>query len=150
MAGVVYENDHFRVEVLPGDKVVLLLRSARPFVSAQDADASCIPVLRALDSLDRPTRGLLIDTRRAPLRNDPEYESWFAHHRRAMPLGFRRVAVLVQTETGMLQLRRLRDVDQATIGSFTDMGEALVFLSGLGPVPRPSQTMARVKPPPKE
>ncbi|MBC8067754.1 MAG: hypothetical protein IAG13_05415 [Deltaproteobacteria bacterium] len=65
------------------------------------------PVQEELDRLGRGSHGLLIDSRDAPRRNDPAYESWFAKHRVKMIIGFPRVAVLVKSMAGLLQTQRL-------------------------------------------
>ncbi len=148
-----YENDYYRVEMLPGHRIILVIRKSRAFDSAASVNLACEPVQVTLDRLDRPSHALLVDTRLAPLRNDPEYEARWAEHRRAMVMGFRRVAILAATEAGRLQTKRLIVEDGIAPQAFSDMREAISFLEGgegasLPPPSRPSQSaMARVRVP---
>ena len=104
---LLHDGRHYRVEILPGAKTVLLVRSPYPFVSPDDVDAGCTPVQLILDKLGRSGYNVLVDTRHATANNDPVYESWFEAHRKRMVQGFRRAAIVIRTAVGGLQTRRL-------------------------------------------
>jgi hypothetical protein len=53
-----------------------------------------------------PDLALLIDARDAPARNDAEFEETFARARRPILAQFGRVAVLVRSAVGKLQVTR--------------------------------------------
>lgn len=90
----------------------------------------CRPMLAALDALGRPRHFLLFDSRQAIGRNDPEYESWFAPHRRDLVRDFPKAAVLVSTSAGRLHSQRLINADSAAerFRVFDDYVLALAFL----------------------
>ncbi len=125
------QNDYYRVERLPLVPVVKVARSAVPFETVDDVERGCAPVQRALDLEGREKVGLLIDTREALGRNDPKSEQIFAKHRKLMVLGFRRVAILVSTPTGLLHTKRLLTTDQTHTHTqvFMDEREALTYLT---------------------
>jgi hypothetical protein len=148
-----FANSHFRVTVLrkavvEGDSesitasrrsnvvasergIVAVTRLARPFISPEDALFGCCPMLTALDALGRAHHHLLFDSRYAVPCNNPEYESWFAPHRRDLVRGFHRAAVLVKTSAGVLQSRRLlrADTEDPLVRVFDNYEAALTFLS---------------------
>jgi hypothetical protein len=51
--------------------------------------------------------GLVVDVRRAPLRNDGAFEDAMARLRAGLTRHFRRTAVLLESNTGELQVSRL-------------------------------------------
>ncbi len=127
------DNAYLYVDELPGLPVVRVRRSEQAFPSVAEAVASFSAVNRELERLDRPAYGLLIDTRAASGRNDAEFEQAFAPLRAAMQRGFARVAVLVRSVTGTLQVQRHAREDGLEVRSFTDQGAALAWLvAGLG------------------
>jgi hypothetical protein len=109
--------------------VVLLARSIVPFSSAQDIDASLAPVHRTFATIDRARHALLVDMRKAPLRNDPAYENAMAEHRRRIVAGFRACALLVNTTLGKLQLQRLSRLDGIEWAAFDDETRAIEHLT---------------------
>lgn len=148
VSSVVLQSAYYRVEVLPGDRIVCVVRLPRAFESAEAVEEACAPVQSALDRLGRERHSLLIDVRDAPLRNEPEYERWFADHRRRMPLGFRRAAVLVRTMAGKLQTNRLIENDKSGPVAFQDLREAVSYLEGgAEPPSRPTSHPPRLKGP---
>ena len=64
------------------------------------------PMFRALESVDRATHRLLIDSRAAPGQNDPEFEKVFNRYRTRLLVDWQRSAVVVNTIPGQLQLQR--------------------------------------------
>jgi hypothetical protein len=126
-SGIVYESSYYRVEVVAIHKVVKVTRLARPFESREALNAACEPVQETLDAVGRRTHFLLIDTRMAIGKNDPEYELWFESHRRRMLRGFRRAALIAKTAIGKLHCDRLLAGERPT-PVFLDEEQALHFL----------------------
>jgi hypothetical protein len=85
---------------------------------------------RALDQLGRERHTLLVDMRRAPLNNDPAFERAAKRARAILVRGFPRVAVLVQTAVGALQVKRHVRSDGLSIPVLGDEAQALDFLLG--------------------
>ncbi|XYH99549.1 hypothetical protein ACMHYB_07245 [Sorangium sp. So ce1128] len=102
----VLRNAHFVVTVDHMTKFVRVTRSAEPFDSIEQIEQKCLEITAALALLDRRTMSLFLDIRAAPGRNDPRFEEATLRLRTDAVRGFARVAVLVQTSAGALQVRR--------------------------------------------
>jgi hypothetical protein len=129
--GVVHESPYYRVELLAIAKVVRITRLALPFDSRATVNLACEPVQAALDGVGRRSHRLLIDTRQAIGKNDPDYEEWFQSHRRRMLLGFPRVAFLVRMAIGQLHVERLLAAEklEPTPRVFLDEALAMRYLA---------------------
>ena len=127
---MLFENGYFEVDLLKSDAIVAVTRTAKSFESLPDAHRACEPMIATLDALGRASHYLLLDSREAVGKNDPEYELWFARFRKELVAGFPRTAVVVRTVAGQLQSRRLLRADNAeeNAGIFVDIGAALEFL----------------------
>ncbi len=129
-----YDSQYWSVRTINGGAIIEVTRHRVPFESARHVDEVTQPVQDVLDRLGRAEHHLLIDSRAAPSRNDPAYESWFAHHRTQMVVGFPRIAVVLRSMAGVLQTSRLAQDDAVLarhaerIRVFTDEAEALAFL----------------------
>jgi len=104
---LIHEGWLAKVSVDEGKKAVWLERSA---LGAKDASA----VLKELDAIRQallglPTNkmGLVVDTREALGRNDPEFEKKIFPAFHTFTQRFARVAVLVKSSTGRMQMSRL-------------------------------------------
>ena len=73
--------------------------------------------------------GILIDTRETVGRNDPAFEKEALAVREFMLEHFARVAVLVRSTAGEMQVARLQDRKQR-MSVFREPGEALAFAAG--------------------
>ncbi|HRI66743.1 MAG TPA: hypothetical protein PK156_21000 [Polyangium sp.] len=71
---------------------------------------------------------LLIDARRSPARNDAVFESEFDRLRKHFLRDWQKVASIVQSAIGVLQVARHMRKDELPIGVFTDVSEALAYL----------------------
>jgi hypothetical protein len=67
--------------------------------------------------------------RRAPLNNDPSFEQAAVRARAVLVRGFPRVAVLVQTAVGSLQVKRHIRQDGLTIAVLSDDADAVAYLT---------------------
>lgn len=118
-------------EVYRRGNVVHVVRTDRAFRSAREIDRAHGDVARVLEPLPRAELGILVDLRMAPARNDPEFEKAVAEHRRRIPAGFARRAVVVQTEVGKLHVQRhARQDGDPGLAIFTDPLLALELVRG--------------------
>jgi hypothetical protein len=146
---VLYDARHYRLELRPDGRTLILVRTPHPFVSQEDVEAGCTPVQLLLDQIGRGRHKLLLDTRDAIANNDPVFESWFAAHRRRMVMGFRRTALVVKTAVGGLQNRRLVQHDGTPVAIFSSLDAAFGYLDDESiPPPAPGGTVRPSRPPP--
>jgi hypothetical protein len=123
------ENAYFRLSAEDAIGVARLVRTATPFPSGDSLRLAALEVERAASSLP-PRSGLLIDARDAPARNDAEFEAQFVRARRPILALFARVAVLVRSAVGKLQVARYgREDGVARQLVFDDEVAALEFLA---------------------
>jgi hypothetical protein len=121
-------NAYFRLTEDDTAGVYRLVRTATPFPSARALRTTAAEVERVASTLPRGS-GLLIDAREAPARNDQEFEEEFKLARRPILANFRRVAVLVRTAVGRLQVNRYaREDGVAAQAVFGEEADALAFL----------------------
>lgn len=109
--------------------VARVTRSAQRSKSVEEVAAAFDQAIRVLDTLERGRLRLLIDLRAAPGRNDAEFERAMAARRSRLMRAFVRVAILVQTPVGELQVGRITREDGANAQVFSDEVNALVWLS---------------------
>lgn len=86
--------------------VVRLIRTDVAFRSLEDLDASVAEIANVLDSMGRANMALLVDLREGPMRTDTAFEHAMAEHRPRILAGITRIAVLVSTPLGAMQLAR--------------------------------------------
>lgn len=107
-----------------------VVRTAEPFTDVAQVTEAYTGLVEALEALRGPRRGLVIDLRTAPGRNDPAFERAIAPLRRRMFLSHPRRALVVKTATGRLQVKRHAQQDGVEVGVFTDEDAALAYLRG--------------------
>jgi hypothetical protein len=130
---VLRELLHTQHSLIVADEESRIVRRARTglrFPTLDDVSADYDAVVAALDAVDRSAYAMLVDLRTAPPRNDEGYEAIALRYNARLYRGFRRVAVLVQTAAGRLQVRRFLDVTRADAAVFTEEREARAFLAG--------------------
>jgi hypothetical protein len=123
-------SPYFAVNELPGIPVLRIVRSPRAFPSLEDLSEAWDDLNRALDGIDRGRFSLLMDIRLVTGRNDPNFEQTFARHRREVERGFSKVAVLVSTPAGVLQVHRHAIQDGVPMKAFMDPPKAIDWLLG--------------------
>ena len=123
-------TQHYVLELDTRRRVLRLTRTREPFESNEALDATFVALIKALDPLPRRQHSLLIDQRQGPHRNDPEFEQALRPHRVTLVNGFRRVAVLVQTAVGMLQVQRHLRADNLVARVFDDEHAAKEYVEG--------------------
>lgn len=87
------------------------------------------PIETALAAIDRGRHALLIDSRRPVERSDAGFEQAFWPYRARLWNGWRRVAVLMQTEDGKEQAERYLREDGTSARVFHDFQAALDWLA---------------------
>lgn len=123
-----YKSDYFVLTVDDERKIVHCVRSDRRFAATADFERACKDMLQALSTVDRRQYVMLVDVRLAPPRNDPAFEQVVERYHPRLYKGFRRVAVLVKTEAGRLQLTRLLRVILRHGRTFIDEQAAIAYL----------------------
>ena len=126
----VFRNDYYTLLVDERLCLVRLVRSEKPFASVPEFEACFAQLLPAMAALENPRHVILSDVRAVPGRNDPEFEAATARLLPRWLSGFRKVAVLVQSTVGMLQLQRYTRKDGVVRRVSTDEAELLAYLLG--------------------
>jgi len=109
-------------------RFVFLLRSAFSFGSVEELTACFDRMIRALATVDRTRFVLLVDVRLGPSRTDPDFERAFAVKRRALVAGFAKVAIVVKSLGGRVQVQRHAQADKVGMRDFDKPELALAFL----------------------
>ena len=119
-------NEHLEIGADPDRQIVLLVRKRTSMVSAVEIER----MLRSASlTLGEPSGwSILFDTRLAVGRGGPEFEAEAARLREYMLGDYRRVAVLVRSAIGEMQVKRLLDSKQR-MQVFRELDDALAFLT---------------------
>jgi sulfite reductase (NADPH) flavoprotein alpha-component len=95
-----FMEEHFK------ERVVVLCRTPIPFESLSVLVKENEAVL-ALIRQEHSSYGVIVDMRQAPARNDPAFEGAMRHLRETLTMRFARLAVLIESAAGVLQVNRL-------------------------------------------
>lgn len=122
-------SSYFDVSSLPEPQVVKIVRTSEPFPRGSSTlDPMFAEAHSVADSVDRSRWGLLLDLRNTVGRNDPDFEKLIAPHRAKLEHGFRKVAVVVRSQVGRLQVERHARDDGVNLRVFLEEDEALAWL----------------------
>lgn len=124
----IFENQHWALLRVRPQLILIVRRTGVPYESAEEVKSSFAELEEALSEYNRKHFGLLVDLRSAPQRNDPEYEKVASGEPAALAKDFARVAVLVRTAAGKLQVGRHIRTSGAKMQLFNDEAEALEYL----------------------
>jgi hypothetical protein len=127
MAREIFANDYFRLIADDRARLLWLVRTSAVFPSAASIERTFQDITEAVTAIP-PEWSLLIDTREGPLRNDPEFESLLARARTSIVARFDRVAVLVKSAIGLLQVARYAREDKKSPRVFDDEEAAIASL----------------------
>jgi hypothetical protein len=116
------------ISVLHGGRVVCVRRTGRKFENAEELGFERRRLVEQLNVIGRRGRALLIDSRQAPHSTESLLDEEFRRYRREVMLGFDRVAALVRTKVGMLQVNRLCAGQASAFGVFDDEATAIASL----------------------
>lgn len=123
---------HTRYWLMELDRVhniVFFRRSAEPLRDLPDLVSENERIIEKIRETQR-CRGAVVDTREAPQRNDPEFEDAMRRMRNQVCGSYARVAVLLVTAVGVLQVSRLgRDDDAPTLVTQSEAA-AIQFATG--------------------
>lgn len=123
-----YADKYMTLKVDDLRQVASLTRSNAAYASIDELVSSCRALADALGNHGSLVHGLLFDVRLAPLRNDEEFDRVSKRELDGVLLRFRKVAVLVATATGKLQIHRIkREHGLTIIEAFDDEPKAMTF-----------------------
>lgn len=111
------------------ERVVILRRTPTPVDSIEKLIASNESII-ALMQLKHRQFGIIVDMRQAPQRNDADFENAMLKLRVAVATNFMRVAVLLESATGVLQVNRIGRNDGAETFATLNEFAALRFAKG--------------------
>jgi len=132
-----------RVDLLHDGRVIRVQRSERPYPGAAELNQERLLLGEALDRLGRAGRGLLIDSRVAPSSTDERLKEEFRRFRVDVSRGFDRVAALVRTKVGILQVNRLVADAISNVQAFDSEAAAIAYLLG---TPAPITPLGTTRP----
>ena len=140
MAEVLVTNSYFRL-TFEGDRLLVrFVRTRQPFPSLDAIDQAFEPACDALDRQGRNRCTAFADLRDAPLNNDPLFEQVMGRWRQRMFKGFARVAFLVRTVSGSLQVKRhVREDGVDGMQVFMDEATALAYATDTKVGPRDNE-----------
>lgn len=110
-------------------RVVWLQRTALPFGSIDEVTSANEQVVKRFSPYHRRW-GLVVDMSQAGSRNDPAFEEAMRGLRAAVAESFARTAVLLGTQVGVLQVKRLTREDSAKSLATLSRDAALRFAGG--------------------
>jgi hypothetical protein len=94
-------------------------------------DAIWTEIEASMEKVARSGHALLIDVRTARGRNDPEFERLFGPYRARMSAGWLRVAIVVGSPPGVLQVQRYAREDSLALRIYDDPDLAFLWLQGV-------------------
>jgi hypothetical protein len=112
-----------------GERLAVLIRQEAPWESSAEIVAVFQQLIHAANKEVAPGARLLVDSRSAMLRNDPEFEEVFGKCRQRFNARFSKTAVIVKTAVGKLQAQRFAVSDGNTGRIFSEPAEALAYLN---------------------
>jgi hypothetical protein len=121
-SGEVLASPHF--EVRRAEQVAEVVRTEQPFATLAELERAHGQLEDVLDTMPRAKMALLVDLRRAPSRNDPEFERIMSKHRHLMFDGWKLRAIVVRSAVGKLQVQRYARDDGFDVEVFTDVAAA--------------------------
>jgi hypothetical protein len=125
-----YQDRHLVVVFDRGQRLVRVMRTPEPFADLAEVATSYGEVASVMEAMrDRPRLAILVDLRAAPSRNDPQFENTVAPFRRRMYREFARVALLVKSAAGRLNVARHAREDHVVACVFTDEQQALAYVT---------------------
>lgn len=129
-------NDYMRVTLEADGAYFRVQRTTLPLPTIPIVRTVYEEVGAVLTRAGKTGRGVLIDARSAPGRNDPAFEALMAELRPRIYGGFARVAVLLRTSIGRLQSQRYTKQDGAARFVTEDEEAAIGYLLGRLDAPR--------------
>lgn len=124
----IYRSPYIVMRYDPARRLIVLTRLAEAYPTLEVLRETFAHMDAAVSHIWRQKTSLLIDSRRSPARNDKAFEVEFARIRKHFLRDLQKVATVVQTAVGVLQVARHMRVDELPVGVFTDIAEALAYI----------------------
>lgn len=119
---------YWRLDHDRGHRLIRIARTREPFASLDALEESVAEVALVLDGIGRDSFALLVDLREGPMRTDPAFEQAMADLRPKLLRGVARIAVLVATPLGAMQVSRHQRRGAIGWATFSDEDAALQHL----------------------
>jgi sulfite reductase (NADPH) flavoprotein alpha-component len=130
---VILSTDRYwTLEEHPEDRIVVLRRTPIPVETIEDLVSSNDRIIAMMEPRFL-NYGIIVDSREAPQRNDSPFEDAMLQLRLVLSTSFARVAVLLESSTGVLQVNRIGRNDGAD--TFATMNEFAAVKFAKGPLP---------------
>lgn len=124
-----YSSAHWIFEERTDERLAILQRTPVAWTSLAQLSEENESILRSLGEHQR-SQGLLVDMREAPIRNDAEFENAMAKLRRGLTDHFERMAILLESNLGELQVTRIERDERRNALATRSESSALKFLQG--------------------
>lgn len=122
MPTLLVDSPYFRISFDPTRRLVVAVRSSEGIDDLADLEPAFERIITALDGLGRADKRLFLDIRAARGRNDEPFEAAMKRLRPRIFGGFERVAILVRSAVGLLQIQR--HLREDGINALVDTDEA--------------------------
>jgi len=120
---------HHEIFVDVTARIVTMVRTRRPFASAEELKQEWLRFAEAVRGVERDRFGLVVDSRAGPGLQNPALEESFATFRRKVTIGFARVAVVSASVAAKLHVRRNALADGASnIEVFSSVEDARAYV----------------------
>lgn len=124
----IHRNPYLVMRYDQARRLIVLTRTTVSYPSLEILRETFAHMDAAIAHIWRQKTYLLIDSRKSPARNDPAFEAEFGRLRKLFLRDMQKVATVVTTAVGVLQVARHMRVDEMPVGVFTDVAEALTYL----------------------
>lgn len=111
-ANTLVTNPYGLLRHFPQLNLFVFLRRGEPFPDTDALHSTMALFAHALSSIPHADSAILVDLRNTPGRNDPAFETAMAYWRPRMFAGFPKIAILVKTVLGKLQVARHAQTDR--------------------------------------
>lgn len=125
----VYSSAHWVFEERADESLAVLQRTPVAWTSLAQLSEENEAILESLGEHQR-NQGLLVDMREAPIRNDADFENAMAKLRQGLTNHFKRMAILLESNLGELQVTRIERDERRNALATRSESSALKFLLG--------------------
>src|SRR5262245_50720061 len=126
-----WQDAYVKLEIDDKRRLVRQIRTGTPYPDFETLKQSLAALVAQMEHLPRADYVVLQDMRAARGRNDEKFEAVMRDQRQLLSGGFRKVAVLVKSQVGKLQIQRYFDQDELPARAFLDEMEALKWLEAV-------------------
>lgn len=124
----IHRSPYFVLRYDQARRFIVLTRTNAAYPSLEVLRETFAHMDAAIAHIWKQKSCLLIDSRQSPARNDDAFEAEFARLRKQFIRDFGKIAVLVQSAVGVLQVARHMRVDDVPVAVYTEVNEALTHL----------------------